>query len=54
MAMRLQEALILLWEAADRICGKRLKALVPLLLGSMEKHTATCSWRPVCGIYCCR
>jgi hypothetical protein len=33
-----QEALILLWEAADRICGKRLKALVPLLLGSMEKH----------------
>jgi hypothetical protein len=27
-----------LWEAADRICGKRLKALVPLLLESMEKH----------------
>ena len=33
-----QEALILLWEASDRICGKRLKALVPLLLGLMEKH----------------
>lgn len=33
-----QEALILLWEAADRICGKRLKALVPLLVESMEKY----------------
>ena len=30
--------LILLWEAADRICGKRLKALVPTLLDAMEKH----------------
>ena len=27
-----QEALILLWEAADRICGKRLKALVDNLV----------------------
>jgi len=26
------EALIVLWEAADRICGKRLKALLPTLL----------------------
>jgi len=33
-----REALILLWEAADRICGKRLKALVPTLLDAMEKH----------------
>lgn len=33
-----REALILLWEAADRICGKRLKALVPTLLEAMEKH----------------
>jgi hypothetical protein len=33
-----QEALILLWEAADRICGKRLKVLIPLLLEAMERH----------------
>jgi len=26
-----KEALIVLWEASDRICGKRLKALLPLL-----------------------
>ena len=25
-------ALIVLWEASDRVCGKRLKALVPILL----------------------
>jgi hypothetical protein len=34
-----QEALILLWEASDRICSKRLKALVPMLLELMEKHS---------------
>jgi hypothetical protein len=33
-----KEALIVLWEAADRICGKRLKALLPLLLEAMERH----------------
>src|ERR1700739_2461550 len=32
------QALILLWEASDRICSKRLKALIPLLLEAMEKH----------------
>src|SRR5690349_1274552 len=26
-----KQALIILWEAADRICGKRLKALLPSL-----------------------
>ena len=25
-----REAIILLWEASDRVCGKRLKALLPL------------------------
>jgi hypothetical protein len=25
-------ALIVLWEASDRVCGKRLKALLPVLL----------------------
>ncbi|MGF6978119.1 hypothetical protein QFZ94_006634 [Paraburkholderia sp. JPY465] len=31
-------ALITLWEAADRICGKRLKALIPTLIHSMTRH----------------
>jgi hypothetical protein len=33
-----KSALILIWEAADRICGKRLKAVIPNLVGAMEKH----------------
>lgn len=32
-----KSALILIWEAADRICGKRLKAMVPTLVSSMER-----------------
>ena len=32
------EALILLWEAADRICGKRLKAILPDLIDALERH----------------
>ena len=31
-------ALTILWEAADRICGKRLKAALPNLIRAMEKH----------------
>src|SRR5215208_3563294 len=33
-----QEALVVLWEASDRVCGKRLKALLPLLLPALERH----------------
>jgi hypothetical protein len=33
-----EEALIVLWEAADRICGKRLKALLPTLVDALERH----------------
>ena len=33
-----REALVVLWEAADRICGKRLKPLIPLLISAMERH----------------
>lgn len=33
-----KEALIILWEAADRICSRRLKALLPSLIGAMEEH----------------
>ena len=28
-------ALIVLWEASDRVCGKRLKALLPILLPAL-------------------
>src|SRR5215212_5063383 len=31
-------ALVVLWEASDRICGKRLKALLPILVPAMERH----------------
>lgn len=31
-------ALILIWETADRICGKRLKAAIPHLMTAMEKY----------------
>ena len=31
-------AVIVIWEAADRICGKRLKAALPYLVESMERH----------------
>ncbi len=33
-----REALIVLWEASDRICGKRLRALAPSLVEAMERH----------------
>jgi hypothetical protein len=33
-----REALIIAWEAADRICGKRLKAILPSLVEAMERH----------------
>jgi len=33
-----KEALIVTWEAADRICGKRLKAVLPNLVDAMERH----------------
>lgn len=32
------QALTMLWEAADRICGKRLKRAIPTLLEAMERH----------------
>ena len=32
------QALTILWEAADRICGKRLKPAIPILLEAMERH----------------
>src|ERR1039457_6850695 len=32
------EGLTILWEAADRICGKRLKCAIPAFLEAMERH----------------
>ena len=33
-----REALVVLWEASDRVCGKRLRPLVPILIEAMERH----------------
>lgn len=33
-----RQALVILWEAADRLCGKRLKALLPGLIDAMERY----------------
>ncbi|MCG1041487.1 DDE-type integrase/transposase/recombinase [Mycetohabitans sp. B8] len=35
---QVRAALITLWEAADRICGKRLKVLIPTLTDAMARH----------------
>ena len=44
-----RDVLIVIWEASDRICGKRLKPLVPLLVEAMERHTATREAFQVCA-----
>lgn len=31
-------ALVTLWEASDRVCGKRLKPLLPVLVPALERH----------------
>ena len=33
-----RQALIVLWEASDRVCGKRLKSLLPVLVEALERH----------------
>lgn len=33
-----REALVVVWETGDRICGKRLKAVLPSLVQSLERH----------------
>jgi hypothetical protein len=33
-----RKALIIVWEASDRICGKRLKEAIPALVEAMERH----------------
>lgn len=36
--VRFMASLIVLWEASERLCGKRLKALLPQFIPAMEKH----------------
>ena len=33
-----RQALVVLWEASDRLCGKRLKVMLPVLVDSLERH----------------
>src|SRR5215472_6541156 len=33
-----QQALIALWETSDRLCSKRLKPIIPVLLPALERH----------------
>ena len=33
-----RQALIVVWEASDRICSKRLKAALPSMVQSLERH----------------
>ena len=33
-----RDALIALWDASDRVCGKRLVAMIPALLPALERH----------------
>ena len=37
-----REALVIVWEAADRICGKRLKVILPEMLAALERHGRLC------------
>jgi hypothetical protein len=34
----IQDAVTALWEASDRVCGKRLVAMIPTLLPALERH----------------
>jgi hypothetical protein len=34
----IKDALVALWEASDRVCGKRLVVMIPVLLPSLERH----------------
>jgi len=33
-----KDAMTALWEASDRVCGKRLKVMIPTLLPALEQH----------------
>lgn len=33
-----REALVVLWEASEQLCSKRLRPLIPVLLPALERH----------------
>lgn len=33
-----REAVVVRWEASDRVCGKLLKPLLPMLVSALERH----------------
>ncbi len=33
-----RQALVTVWKASDRVCGTRLKALLPSLVAALERH----------------
>jgi hypothetical protein len=34
----IRDALVVLWESSDRVCGKRLVVMLPTLLPAVERH----------------
>src|SRR3954464_13377477 len=34
----IREVLIVLWESSDRVCSKRLRPLIPVLVPALERH----------------
>jgi hypothetical protein len=38
VGVEVQQAVIVLWEASDRLCSKRLKPIIPVLLPALERH----------------
>src|ERR1700745_1616492 len=37
-AAQIKNPLTVMWEASDRVCGKRLKVMIPTLLPPLEQH----------------
>ena len=37
-AAAIWDAVAALWETSDRVCGKRLKVMIPALLPALERH----------------
>ena len=48
-----REALIVLWEASDRICGKRLKPLIPTLVEAMASSSFATQQSQLPVLSCC-
>jgi hypothetical protein len=47
-----RQALTVLWEAADQVCGKRLKALIPKLVPAFSRRARnrSCGYLTLCLI----